>query len=259
MHFIISAFTWEEMLREELRQDALPQLAAKLGCKGVEFGPYWKDFHEELPEVKKELGKRGMLSVYACRDSILADTMEKTEEGLAALTDSLNIAYLLDASVLCVPVSAGAFDPDFIRTDWWKRAVSSLVSAAADKGIVIAVENPPHQAAGNPDFLLTLITAVASPFFRLAYNTGNWLPAGYKPEEALDLLASVVGYVQLTDMEPRHNTYQASCLGTGAVEIMGILNRLLQSGYRGPFSLLFPGGGDPEAKVRLSLKYLYGR
>lgn len=259
MQFIISAVTWEKALKEDMLQAELPALAVKLGCKGVEFRPYWKDIRKELPEVKKALNKFGLVSTYACNDALLADGVEGTQQSLEAMMESLNIAYLLDASVLRVNVANGAFLADFIDTDWWKKAVGSVVAAAAEKGIVVAVENPPNAIAGKVGLLLALLTAVNSPFFRLTYDTGNWLMAGNKPDEALDKLTDYVGYVHLKDMVPQGNSYAHSYLGVGAVEVMGLMNRILNSGYRGPLALEFPGGDDPEEKVRLSMKYLYGK
>lgn len=259
MQFIISAVTWDNALKEEMLQAELPALAVKLGCKGVEFRPYWKDSRKELPEVKKALTKHGLVATYACNDALLADSVEGTQQSLAAMMESLNIAYLLDASLLRVNVANGAFLADFIDADWWKKAIGSVVAAAAEKGIVIAVENPPNAIAGKVDLLQSLLTSVNSPFFKLTYDTGNWLMAGHKPDEALDKLMDYVGYVHLKDMVPQGNSYAQSFLGVGAVEVMGLMNRILNAGYRGPMALEFPGGNDPEEKVRLSMKYLYGK
>lgn len=259
MQFIISAVTWEKALKEDMLQAELPALAVKLGCKGVEFRPYWKDVRNELPEVKKALNKFGLVATYACNDALLADSVEGTQQSLEAMMESLNIAYLLEASILRVNVANGAFLADFIDNDWWKKAVGSVVAAAAEKGIIVAVENPPNAIAGKVDLLFSLLTAVNSPFFKLTYDTGNWLMAGHKPEEALDKLADYVGYVHLKDMVPQGNSYAHSYLGVGAVEVMGLMNRILNGGYMGPLALEFPGGDDPEEKVRLSMKYLYGK
>ena len=259
MQFIISAVTWDKALKEDMLQAELPPLAVKLGCKGVEFRPYWRDVHKELPEVKKALQRHGLVATYACNDALLSDTVEGTQQSLEAMLESLNIAFLIDASILRVNVANGSFSADFIQTEWWQKAVGSVVAAAAEKGITIAVENPPNPAAGKVDLLLSILEAIHSPFFKLTYDTGNWLMAGHKPEEALDKLESYVGYVHLKDMVPQNNTYAHSFLGVGAVEVMGLMNRILKAGYRGPLALEFPGGNDPEEKVRLSMKYLYGK
>lgn len=259
MQFIISAVTWDKALKEDMMQAELPALAVKLGCKGVEFRPFWRDVRKELPEVKKALGRHGLVATYACNDALLADTVEGTQQSLAAMMESLNIAYLLDAAILRVNVANGEFMDDFIDTGWWKKEVGSVVAAAAEKGIVIAVENPPKAIGGKIDLLLSLLTTVNSPFFKLTFDTGNWLMAGHKPEEALDKLVGYVGYVHLKDMVPQGSSYAHSHLGVGAVEVMGLMNRILQAGYKGPLALEFPGGSDPEEKVRLSMKYLYGK
>jgi sugar phosphate isomerase/epimerase len=259
MQFIISAVTWEKALTEDMMQSELPALAVKFGCKGVEFRPYWRDVRKEIPEVKRLLARHGLIATYACNDALLGDSVESTQQSLEAMAESVNIAYLLDVSILRVVVANGAFSPELIRNDWWRKAVDSVVSLAAEKGITIAVENLPAPDAGNVDLLLSLLETVNSPHFRLTFDTGNWLLAGHKPDEALDKLVEYVGYVHLKDMVPQHHTYAQSFLGTGAVEVMGLMNRILQAGYRGPFALEFPGGDDPEEKVRLSLKYLYGK
>ncbi|MCX7781214.1 MAG: sugar phosphate isomerase/epimerase [Negativicutes bacterium] len=259
MQFIISAVTWDKALKADMLQAELPALAAKLGVKGVEFRPYWRDARKELPETKQQLAKYGLTAVYACNDALLSDTMEGTQASLDAMVESLNIAFLMDAPILRVNVANGPFNADFIRTEWWQKAAGSVVAMAAEKGIVLAVENPPNPAAGKAELLLALLETVNSPHFRLTYDTGNWLMAGQKPEEALDKLEQYVGYVHLKDMVPQNNTYAHSYLGVGAVEVLGLMNRILKAGYRGPLALEFPGGDDPEEKVRLSLKYIYGK
>lgn len=259
MQFIISAATWDTALQGDMRQDELPALAVNLGCKGVEFRPYWHDIGLELPESKRLLARYGLTATYACSEALLGQTMEEVQMSLAAMVDSINIAYLLDAPVLRIYVANGPFRSEFLRHEWWKKAVESLIGLAAEKNIVLAVENQPDPEAGNPALIKSILDIFASTHFRLAFDTGNWLMAKQKPSAAFAQLEEYIGYVHLKDMIPVEGTYEPSYLGVGAVEVMDLMSRILKSGYRGPLVLEFPGGEDPEEKVRASLDYLYGK
>lgn len=254
MALIISAATWDKELKAGMKQADLLPLAREAGCAGVEFRPYWTNPEEEIPDIAKKLAEYKMICTYASNEAILAECQEKTLEAILSLRAALNLAERLGAKVLRFNVANGPFDSNFVRQAWWAAAMGPVLAEAQERAITLAVENGPDGKKGDP-LLFKEIFAVL-PALRLTYDTANWLYANTRPEAALDMFLSQVGYVHLKDIICENGTLKHSYPGSGLVDVKGLRARIRAGGYQGPMALEFPGGDDAMARVISSLAYL---
>jgi sugar phosphate isomerase/epimerase len=256
MRLIISAVTWDEFLRSGMCQLELVPLAEKYGCAGIEFRPYWRSPVAELPEIKDFLAEYGLVCTYACHETLLAESPAAVRRTLAAMADNLAVAELLGAGLLRIKVATDQFDRSLLAAAWWQQAVNELLDLAAAKGITLALENAPDATRGDPRLIRDILTMFSSPWLKATFDTGNWLPAGWDPGQALAMLSQQVGYVHLKDMIPRPEGFVPTYPGGGSIDLLGLIAKLEQSGYQGLFALEFPGGQSPAAGVKASLRYL---
>lgn len=256
MQLIISAVTWDQFLRSGMCQLELVPVADKYGCAGIEFRPYWRSPIDELPEIREFLAEYNLVCTYAANDHLLADSEAGVRQSLAAMAASLDLAARLGAAVMRVNVATGPFDRTLLGAGWWRTAVEEIIAKAAATGIMLAVENPPNPVAGDAALLRDLVAPFASPWFKITFDTGNWLAAGWDPGQALAVLAGHIGYVHLKDMVGRPDGYVPAYPGAGNMDIHGLIAKIEQSGYSGLYALEFPGGQSPAAAVKASLRYL---
>lgn len=256
MKLLLSAVLWETQLRNGLCQTELVAWAKKLGCVGVEFRPFWHDQENEVKQAAGLLRQNNLVAVYAANDGLLAMTKADTLRALSGVKDSLAIAVQLGAVVLRLNVAAGAFDAALSKTNWWLSAMRELLAEAEKQGVVLAVENGPSVDKGDADLLYGLLSGVGSSWFKLTFDTANWLYAGVQPEQALERFLPYIGYVHLKDAVFQDGVLKHSHPGTGLVNVRGLFRRLLNSGYQGLAALEFPGGDDPLSRACAVAQYL---
>ncbi len=256
MRLIISAVTWDRYLRSGMCQMELVPVADKYDCAGIEFRPYWRSPIEELYEIRDFLDEYKLECTYAANGCLLAASEAGTRHALQGVESCLARAVRLGANVLSIGVAVGVFDRSLLATAWWREAVGQIIAAAAAQNIVIAVENAPNPASGDAALLRDIVAPFASPSFKVTFDTGNWLPAGGDPCQAVDILAGHIGYVHLKDMIIRPDGVVPAYPGGGDMDLQAIIDKIRQTGYQGLYALEFPGGGSPAAAVKASLKYL---
>ena len=254
MTLIISAASWDKELKAGMRQAELIPLARQAGCQGVEFRPYWTNIEEEIPEVTAALAKYNFVCAYASNEAILAATKEETLLAIQSLQAGLKLAARLGAKVLRFNAANGPFDAGFVGQEWWVDALRPVLAAAQDLSITLAVENGPDAKKGDPLLFTAIFTAL--PTLSLTYDTANWLYANARPEVALDLFLTQVGYVHLKDIICENASLKHSYPGTGLVDVKGLKARIQAGGYQGLMALEFPGGDKPMERVFSSLAYL---
>jgi sugar phosphate isomerase/epimerase len=256
MRLIISAVTWDQYLRSGMCQMELVPVADKYDCAGIEFRPYWRSPIEELYEIRDFLDEYKLECTYAANECLLAASEAGARRALTGVENSLARAVRLGANILSVGVAVGVFDRSLLGAGWWRQAIEYLIAAAADKKIVLTVENAPNPACGDAALIRDIVAPFASPWFKATFDTGNWLPAGGDPLHAADILAGHIGYVHLKDMIIRPGGVVPTYPGGGDMDLRAIIDKLRQTGYDGLYALEFPGGGSPAAAVKASLKYL---
>lgn len=256
MKLLLSAVLWEKQCKEGLSQTELIAWAQQLQLSGVEFRPFWQDPDQEVSKAAAILAGSGMSAVYAANDGLLAIDDTQTARALADVRHSLGIAKRLGASVLRMNVAVGDFDAAIIKKDWWLGALDELLADASSHGIILAVENGPSKDKGDPGLLFELLTSVHSPFFKLTFDTANWLYAGAQPEKALEQFMPYIGYVHLKDAVSDNGVLKHSHPSTGLVDVRSMYRQMLNNGYSGLAALEFPGGEQPLQRAKSVKEYL---
>ncbi len=256
MRLLISAVTFEQYLRAGMCQLELVPMADKHNCAGVEFRPYWQSPLNELPEIKEFLEDYNLICTYACSDALLAESKEKVYESLERMKNNIDFAVRVGAKVMKINVAAGPFASATINEPWWQQAIRGILDFASSHEIVLAIENAPAPTSGDPEFICRIIEMFNSPYLKATFDTGNWVAAGYDPQQALEQLMQYIVYVHLKDIEPVPGGFAQSYLGGGVIDIKGLVNQLEQRGYSGYYVLEFPGGSSPARRIQNSLQYL---
>ncbi|WP_019631496.1 sugar phosphate isomerase/epimerase family protein [Actinomadura atramentaria] len=132
--------------------------------------------------------------------------------------------------------------------EWGRRVrtrVRELARRAADRGLVLAVENCAGWAGDRADRLLGLVAAVDSPALRLLFDTGNGVAHGYAALPMLRRVAPFVVHVHVKDARPGPDggtVYVPP--GEGVADVAGCLRLLAEHRYEGVLSL------EPHVSLR---------
>jgi sugar phosphate isomerase/epimerase len=125
------------------------------------------------------------------------------------------------------------------------RRIELLARGAERHGVVLLHENCSGWAGRDADRALRLLDAAGSDAFGLLFDTGNGAAHGYRPLDLLRPLAPYVRHVQVKDAVRRADgevVYRTP--GEGDAEVGACLRLLLESGYRGHWSI------EPHIAVR---------
>jgi sugar phosphate isomerase/epimerase len=135
----------------------------------------------------------------------------------------------------------------------FRATILPLLEAPAHQGIRLALENQIVKITRVPEDVLELVTRVGHPRFGVNFDADNFYNAGIEPfPYAYALLRAHILHVHAKDSaryipslhgEGRRVLHRAGgnviCvpLGRGAVNWAGLIERLIEDGYRGPVSL----------------------
>jgi sugar phosphate isomerase/epimerase len=141
---------------------------------------------------------------------------------------------------------------EFIRTmsypnagwpqDEWKQEVIArmkvLARMAADGGVTLVHENCDGWGGLGPAQTLELLEKVASPSFRLLWDTGN--PVAHEGQDAWEFYKAVkehVVYVHIKDAVNKNGTMVYTYAGDGNGRVRDVLKDLRARGYQGALSI----------------------
>ena len=256
MKLLISAVTFDSYLRAGMCQLELVPMADKHNLAGVEFRPYWRSPVEELPEIKEFLDEYGLACTYASNETLLGISPSEVHASLASMLNSLTFAERVGTRLLRINVASGPFDRTMVGQVWWREAVAAVIACAAERNIILALENAPDPDSGDPALIRDILAIIDSPWLKATFDTGNWMVAGYDVYQALDMLMPYIIYVHLKDVKAHPTGYIFTHLGNGSVDILGLVKALKQRSYAGYFALEFPGGSSPAKRIQSSIQYL---
>ncbi len=129
---------------------------------------------------------------------------------------------------------------------WVIEAVGSCIDHAAEKGVVLGLEN--HWGLGRtPEGVLRIVEAIDSPWLQVTLDTGNFL------EDPYDELAMLAPYAVLVQAKTYYGGGTWYTLDLDYDRIAGILR---DAGFRGYVSLEFEGKESPETAIPKSLALL---
>jgi sugar phosphate isomerase/epimerase len=226
----------------------LVEKAGELGVDGVELRrELWGDeMNEELPAIKQRINALGLQVTFATHsvlfcegedyDLLLADVDTAAEIGSPHLR------------IFSGPVPNEAHDPA------WEKA-KAVIDRAETKGIVIALENYANAPGGTLAEVQTVLNHFPVPALKTNIDTGNY--TGWKQDliEAIDVLGNRITYVHIKD--PSENG--TSVPGEGDLPLKEVFAALDALPQRIIYCFEFPGGNDPDDRIKRGLAFMNSR
>jgi 3-oxoisoapionate decarboxylase len=219
-----------------------------------------------LAGIKKLLDEFRFDRVYAWGhpDGLEGGQNERAYEDMVA---SIEHAKAIGADVMRVVGSSLMFrnQPHQPQLERLTRMFSDAVKIAEKSGVHLAVEN---HIDFNSDEMLSLITAVDSPFLGINFDTGNFVRLLDDPIKGMEKLAQHVCATHIKDLKPQKGVaadewYFFSCtpVGDGIVDNLQLARLLARAGYQGflavEIDFLHPDyHGDEDGAVAQSIREL---
>ena len=235
----------------EMKVMDLVEKAAELGVDGIELRrEAWEEcgteMNAELPAVKARAEELGLLvtfgthSVIFCegeaRDQVLADV-----DTAAALGSPL-------CRLFSGPIPEAEDHPDW---EWAQQ----VVDRAAEKGIVVALENYARSPGGTLAEIQTFLNHFDVPALKTNIDTGNY--AGWKQDhlEAIAAIGHRAAYCHIKDPSDGGT----SVPGEGDLEMKKIFSALDALPQRIIYCFEFPGGEEPDDRIKRGLSFMHSR
>jgi 3-oxoisoapionate decarboxylase len=228
---------------------------------------FFPRFHRDyLSDIKKALDGYGLDRVYAWGhpDGLEGGTNHQAFDEMVA---SIERARAIGADVMRVVGSSLMFrkQPHEPQLERLTRMFSDAVPVAEKYGVRMAVENHIDFTA---DEMLTLVTAVNSPYLGINFDTGNFVRLLDDPIKGMEKLAKYVYATHIKDLKPQKGVaadewyfFSSTPVGNGIVDNMELVRLLARTGYKGflavEIDFLHPDYlGDEDRAVAKSVQEL---
>ena len=143
---------------------------------------------------------------------------------------------------------------DRADTERLKRLFGPALEKAEAAGITLVLEDEAHDSTKNPEEMLRITEAMESEYFKVNYDAVNFFQASYEGfPYAYEVLKEKIAYIHIKDgcryvPEHGHNTDALGggmsganggqfiyypMMGSGLLNIFGLLRRIKDDGYRG--------------------------
>jgi len=244
------------MLPRALSESDRYKLAKDLGFDGVESPPFASlDEAKRVADRIHEAGLTVHSIIYGGWEAPLSDPDPAVvEKGLNAVRNALRCAHVMGAdTVLLVP----AVVTDKVRyADAYERsqrAIRELIPAAAENGVVLAVENVWNKFLLSPLEFRDYIDSFESEWVRAYFDCGNVVIFGY-PEDWIRTLGPRIRKVHVKDFQ--REKYAWKPLYEGDINWAEVRKALREVGYNGWITAELPDGDENylrEVSRRMSL------
>jgi sugar phosphate isomerase/epimerase len=215
---------------------------SRIGASHVEpafIKGYMDPFEEDLftPSYARELRRQITEAGLGCR--VFSSHLDLGEEGVVEIFKRrMDFAGELGAEIIISNASSRA------REEMFMNHIARLISEAASRKMIIALENP---GGGRADLLdrgrdgAGLIRRIDSPWVRLNYDFGNVIShwnEKVRPEEDFEPARAHAVHLHLKDVTRVEQGWVYTEIGSGMIEYLGILQNLRSSSL--PLSLEIP-------------------
>ena len=222
--------------------------AVEHGVDGVELRrEVWPAYKTEVPTVRRRIEDAGLLVTYATFSTLFNEDAAAHQ----LLLEDIETAHALGAPLL--RVFPGATPPDDDAAGWGRG--QEAVARAAGLGVQIALENFARTPGGTLAEVAHILARIDSPALKTNIDIGNYPQHGQDVVAAIEAIGSRAVYTHIKDFAGAPGG-PAVGLGEGVsplANIFAALNRLPQ---RLLFCFEFPGGDDPDGRIRASLAVL---
>lgn len=249
--FLISAVQIDAELRSGARtvQDLAP-LAQKHGARGVEYRDYyWKDKPGELPAVRDQLSRLGLLAAYTTNI-----TLYNSDPTLQAqLLRDIEDARALGSSLLRVNLGRRA-DPG--KESLVREGARRAIEHAARCGVRLSLENNARPPGEHLSEIQEALATLDAPALGTNIDFANYVTCNQDPIAAIKALAPWINYVHAKDARRTGTGWKSTPLGEGSLPLKDIFAALDATGARFLLCFEFPGEGDPEGAISRSKAWL---
>ncbi|UPK75156.1 sugar phosphate isomerase/epimerase [Nocardioidaceae bacterium SCSIO 66511] len=229
-----------------------------LGYQGIaltldqpHLDPFADDLAAQVANARRTIDAYGLACVIETGSRYVLDPWHKHEPTLVSddgrerrvdlLRRAVRIAYELGAEAMsCWSGTLPAGTPS---EEAWRRVTDGLgpvLDDAADLGVACCFEPEPGMFVATVDDALALRDRLGAPdHLRLTLDLGHLVcnePA--TPEETIAKAGELIGNVQVDDMV--RDVHEHLELGTGELDLDGVLSALIASGFSGLASVELP-------------------
>jgi sugar phosphate isomerase/epimerase len=191
-----------------------------------------------LSEVKGMLDDYNLDRVFAWGHP---DGLEggRNEKAFADMMKSIEYAAAIGAKVMRVCGASLMFrkEPHGPMLEKLARMFSEAVKVAASHDVKLADEN---HIDFDSDEMLSLITAVNSPYFGINFDTGNFMRVLDDPIKGMEKLAKYTFSTHVKDLKPNRQAsvddwffFSSTPVGDGLVDNQKLAQLLKNAGYQG--------------------------
>ncbi len=225
----------------------LVEKAAELGVDGIELRreAWGENMKAELPAVRERAGELDLLVTFATHSVLFCEGADRDQ--LLADVDTADEIGSPHLRIFSGPVPESNDHPDWV----WAQEV---IDHAATKGIVIALENYANSPGGTMAEIRTVLSHFDVPTLKTNIDTGNY--AGWKQDllDAIDAIGDRAVYVHVKDPSEGGT----SVPGEGDLPMKDIFAALDALPQRIIYCFEFPGGDDPDDRIRRGLAFMNG-
>lgn len=220
----------------------------ELGVHGVELRrELWGDgMNEELPAVRQRIKALGRQITFATHSVLFSEGEDY--DLLLADVDTASEIRSPHLRIFSGPVPKDANDPA------WEKA-RAVIDRAEKKGILIALENFSGEPGGTLAEIQTVLNYFPVSALKTNIDTGNY--AGWNQDllEAIDAIGDRVAYVHVKDPSKGGT----SVPGEGDLPMKEIFVALDALPQEIIYCFEFPGGSDPDDRIRRGLAFMKNR
>jgi sugar phosphate isomerase/epimerase len=219
--------------------------AHRLGAGGVEFrADYWRDKERDIAAVRHAAAEQGLLAIYATMATLFTQDAAGDEQ----LRQDTDDAVALGSPLLRVFLGTA---PDDTEDPTWERA-RAAVTYAADRGIILALENFARASGCRVAEIARVLDAIDAPTLQTNVDIGNYALNEEDVVAAVQAFGPRVIMSHLKDAAGAGATY----LGGGTLPLPNILAAFEALPQPIIHCFEFPGNGDPNEHIAKSLAYL---
>jgi sugar phosphate isomerase/epimerase len=225
--------------------------ACLLGAQGVELRPeLWPNLARERVATRRLCESCGLGVTYATRNPLFSPDAASQR----ALLGDVDTAAALGSPLL--RVFAGQTPPGDDVAGW--QGAMQVIEHAENQGIVLALENYVGMPGGTLAEIVHILDRFQTSVLGTNVDIGNYTVRGQDVLEAIHALGHRAVYAHLKD-RPADPGAPHAYLGGGAMDLQPLLDALDELPQALIYCLEFPGGGEPDDRIRKSLAYLRDR
>jgi len=246
----LNAYSFNEELRAgRMSLDDLLTYCAYLDFDAVDLTAYYFPGYPEMPDneflnhIKKKAFLLGLdVSGSGVKNDFTDPDSTKRQQDITLIKSWTDVAVRLGAPVL--RVFAGRQIPsNYTRqqiSDWIIKDLKECVYYAADKGVIIGIQNH-NQFLKTAEQTLEIFQEVSSPWFGIVLDIGSLRSAD--PYEEIAALAPYAVNWQIKEYVYRNSRQEST-------DVKKIVDILKEIGYRGYVPIETLGPGNPRKKVK---------